>query len=655
MADAADFRLLLIERNPGIARGLLSSQAGFAIVQADKWPAAEKLAAGGAFDAICIDLAFDDIPALETFHRASALQSGAPVVALAPVGEDAVSDAIMAAGAQACLSGKDLVPEILAREIRQAVLRERAGTRRFRTLFDAAPIGILLAAGRRVAMANPAALAFLGRTEAELASLSILELFPAEAAGILESALDAQPGLIPSMRFPARLGAPGSLLSECRVTVAGSLLNGAPAVALFLESAEERTAIARGRQERQTDKMNALGRLAGGMAHDFNNLLTAINGYSDHLLSQHGSQGALANGLKAIRRAGETAAAMTRNLMDFSRSEGPEARAVRVDEAIREMEPMLRNLLGPRISFRLALGAGGSAVRLEPGQLEKTVLNLCVNARDAMEGGGVLSLSTSVEEAADRAAFTHMAARFQGTHVVLRVEDTGSGMDAEALECLFEPFYTTKRGGRGTGLGLSDVYRIVGQAGGGISVDSDPGKGSRFRIHFALDATAVAPAAAAAPTRPATAAPIAFSAPPARVPARDADISGSGGETVLVVEDEPSLREMLIAILNRYGFNLISAVSADEALDRIKAGTENVDLVVTDVMLRGSDGGHELAASLQTVKPGLRTIFISGHSLETLAERGILLPADAFLEKPFTPSQLGTLVRSILDAARNVS
>lgn len=637
MSGSADLRFLLIEKSPGIARGLLSTHSGLEIVSAEKWLAAEKSAAVGAFDAICIDLGFEDVPAMDTFRRAAALMPGVPLVALLPGGDETISDAVLAEGAQACLPCEGLDSAILAREMRHAVVRERAGTRRFRSLFDAAPVGILLAAGRRVGMANPAALTLLGRSEAELASLSVLDIFPEGATDMLACALDAEPGGIPLLGFPARLGKPGTALTECRVSVAGSMLNGAPAVVLFLVPTDDRTAIAEDRQARRTDKMKALSRLAGGMAHDFNNLLTAIIGYSDHLLTLNGSQGSLATGLKAIRRAGESAASMTRNLMDFSRSEGQEGLAVRVDEAIQGMFPMLRSLLGPRISINLKLGAGDSAIRLEPGQLEKMVVNLCVNARDAMEEGGALSLTTGIVESVDGTEFTHMAARCDGPYVVIGVEDTGSGMDAETLECLFEPFFSTKRGGRGTGLGLSDVYGIVLQSGGGLSVVSEPGKGSRFHIHFALAAVSVV-----------------STATPARVPAPAEGAPPSGRETVLVVEDEPSLREMLMAILQRYGFNLISAMSAEEALDRIKAGTDSVDLVVTDVMLRGGEGGHELAASLQSLKPGLRTIFISGHSLESLAERGILLPADAFLEKPFTPAQLAVLVRSVLDASRNV-
>jgi CheY-like chemotaxis protein len=234
------------------------------------------------------------------------------------------------------------------------------------------------------------------------------------------------------------------------------------------------------------------------------------------------------------------------------------------------------------------------------------------------------------------ASFSHLApAPAPGGPIVISVQDNGIGMSPETLECLFEPFYTTKRGGRGTGLGLAAVYGIVSQAGGGITVSSAPGQGSRFRIHLACESVAEANGG---PVASAPAVEQGWKPQPNR-------------ETILVVEDEPSLREMIVAILERYGFALLEAASADEAMEIVTENPEGVDLVVTDVMLRG-EGGHELAESLQSLKPGLRTVFISGHSLESLADRDIILPADAFLEKPFSPSELAAKVRSVLDAAR---
>ncbi|MDB5047505.1 MAG: multi-sensor hybrid histidine kinase [Fibrobacteres bacterium] len=649
MTMPENLSILLIESRGGIARALLSAQTGFTLTHADRMAKAGILAsqarASGGFSLVLIDLTLPDSKGIESYRRASALLPGVPVVALYRGENPAFAETIISEGAQACLDMDGLDGGALAQALRQAVLRSRAEARRFRALFDSAPIGILLAAGRRVIMANPAALEILGRTESDLTRQSVLDFFPASSRPLLEKALDAGAGEIQETRFSAGLVRPGADFIRCRVFITGAVLNDAPAVALYLASMDEKETAADSADEspesgglthsehvRQSRKMEALGRLAGGVAHDFNNLLTAINGYSEHLLTLPGAEGPIASGLKAIRRAGETAAAMTRSLMSFSRSEGAEARPVRVDAAIREMEPMLERLIGSGIEFLIKPGAADATVRMEPGQLEQLILNLCVNARDAMADGGVLTLATKVVEVEASDVFTHLASG-QGTHVSISVEDTGIGMGPEILECLFEPFYTTKRGGRGTGLGLATVYGMVSQAGGGISVTSTPGEGSRFRIFLARDAALAGPESPDSPVQDAE-----WKPQPNR-------------ETVLVVEDEPSLREMIMTILGRYGFAVLEASSAAEAMDLVEERPDTVDLVVTDVMLRG-EGGHELAESLQSIKPGLRTIFISGHSLESLADRDIIVPADAFLEKPFSPAQLAAKVRTVLDTAR---
>jgi signal transduction histidine kinase/ActR/RegA family two-component response regulator len=666
MTVAENLNILLIEGGNGIARALLSRQTGFTLTHADRVDRATKASGSsqvsgvGGYAAILIDLSLSDFQPGESFRRVSALFPGLPVVAL-QAGEDpaqpesdaaavaSLAEAIIAEGAQACLPKDGLDGRALALALRQAVLRGRAEARRFRIWFDSAPIGILLAAGRRILMANPAALRILGLEEKEndFSRRSVLDFFPPQVRPELERALDAEAADLADSHFTVDLIQSAGSAVRCRISIAGATLNNSPAVALYLVATETAPAavpasdpvraVPEAEQEhrRQARKMEALGRLAGGVSHDFNNLLTAINGYSEHLLSMPGVEGPLASGLKAIRRAGETAATLTRNLMSFSRSESAEARAIPVDEAIREMTPMLQNLLGARVEFRLALEAGKAAARMEPGQLEQMILNLCVNAGEAMAGSGALTIATDIVSVQTEADFTHLGSGL-GEYIAISVEDTGVGMAPETLESLFEPFYTTKQGGRGTGLGLATVYAIVSQASGGIKVTSILGEGTRFRIYLARNAVEAAPRN------------------PAQTPASAWQGRAISSETVLVVEDEPSLREMLIAILSRYGFTVLEAASAGEAMDIVTDRPEAVDVVVTDVMLRG-EGGHELAESLQAIKPGLRMVFISGHSLETLAERDIILPAEAFLEKPFSPAQLAAKVRSVLDTARKIS
>lgn len=647
--------ILIIEGKGGLARALMGSRAGFRIIHAERMTKAEALAvparAAGGFAAILVDLVLPDCQGEEAYRRAAALLPGTPIVALQHASDPGLAETLILAGAQACLEREGLDGGALAAALRQAVLRRRAEMRRFRSLFDAAPMGILLAAGRRVLMANAAAQELLGYTEEEFASLSVLAPFPPAARPIVESALDALNRLDPQApsdaRFSADLARRDGASLRCHVHVAASVLNDAPVAALFLTAPSagaagtSGTGIAGsvagspGAPARQALKMEALGRFAGGVAHDFGNLLTAINGYSEHLLGLSGDAGPFAPGLRAILRAGESAAELARSLAGLRQTESGDAVPVAVDAALREMEPILLRMLGSGIDLRLETRAGEATVTLDPGRLERIIMSLCSNAREAMPEGGILRIATEAMDILPGTPFTHLAAG-PGTAVAITVEDEGIGMGPEAMERAFEPFYTAKRGGRGRGMGLATVYGMVESGGGGISVESVPGSGSRFRI--------ILPRGEALPTA-ARARETASGKPAA--PSKDAG-------TVLVVEDEPSLREMIQAILERDGFAVATAASAEEATEMI-ARREDVDLIVTDVMLRGEEGGDELAARLQGLRPGLRVLFISGHPLDSLAERGIRIPADAFLEKPFKPAQLSTQVRALLAAAREAS
>ena len=666
MPNRSPYRVLLIEGRDGLAGPMLAAQSGFEIVPAERLPAAvrvvaDKRAAGQACDILILDIMTSAAAVdprdegLDAFRLARALFPGLPIIAVCKHADGDIADTMISEGAQACLQKDRLDAGALAAAVRQAVIRSRAEARRFRMLFDSAPIGILLAVGRRVVMANPYALLSLGYAEEELAPLSVLELFPSASRSIVEKALDASgAGDIPEGRFTAELHRRDGSVLACQVAVKGALLNDAPAVALYLSPLGEPMSLQpdlasghragdgiapAGSHLRQTSKMEALGRLAGGVAHDFNNLLTAINGYSEHLLTLTDDAGPLAAGLKAIRRAGDTAAGMTRRLLTFSRADKTNAAPLPVDDTVGRMAQALRRLLGDGIDLRLELDAVAATVRLEPAEFEQVIMNLCLNAKEAMPGGGTLTVSTQAAAAGSGEAFTHLASG-SGPHVVVTVEDTGTGMGRETLECLFEPFYSTKRGGRGAGLGLATVYGILNQSGGGISVSSAPGQGSRFRIFLSVDPPAMAASAALAAAKRA--------APAAAWPTE------GNRETILVVDDDTSLREMLRTVLERYGYKVLEAMSASEALEIAERSPEGIDLVITDVMLRG-EGGHELAEKLGMLKSGQRIIFISGHSVETLGDLGITVPADAFLEKPFTPSQLAAKVRSLLDAAKRAT
>jgi two-component system cell cycle sensor histidine kinase/response regulator CckA len=689
-AQLESLAILIIEAKGGIARALLAGRPGFTTLHAERMAKAEALAAparaAGGFAAIVIDLALPDCQGLEAYRRAAALHPGTPMVALqrasdAGPADTGLSDTLMAEGAQACLEYAGLDGGALAAAVRQAILRRRAELKRFRAFFDAAPMGILLAAGRRVLMANAAAQELLGYDEAEFAVMSALEPFPPAARPILEGSLDAPAPA--DARFSADLARKDGSPVRCRVHVAAATLNDAPVAALFLTplvgelsplpgeiaaagiaSGSPAGTGAAGGPARQALKMEAVGRLAEGVAHDFGNLLTAINGYSEHLLASAGG-GSVASGLRAINRAGEEAADLTRKLIGFTQSDGGETGPVAVGDALRGMEDSLRRMLGPEIDLRLEAEGAPEPIVLEPGSFQSIIMALCANARDAMPRGGILRVTVETADIGPGTAFTHLHAG-PGAAVAITVEDQGIGMGPETLERLFEPFYSTKRGGRARGTGLTSVYGIVRRAGGGITVESEPGSGTRIRILFPrgiprgiLLAKDVATSSqAGAPASPGSVASAAAAAAAAGATSiSDAGTVGSAGPegpggTILVVEDEPSLREMLQAILMRTGYAVLAAGSGEEAEEIVARPEIRIDLIVTDVMLRGEDDGDALIARLQTLRPGLRALFMSGHTLEGLAERGIRIPPDAFLEKPFTPALLAARVSSLLAAAR---
>jgi two-component system cell cycle sensor histidine kinase/response regulator CckA len=639
--------ILIIEGKGGIARALLAARPGFALLHAERMAKAEALAAparaAGGFAAIVVDLSLPDCEGPEAYRRAAALLPGTPMVALQRVPDEALSDRLMDQGAQACLAYEGLDGGALAAAVRQAVLRRRAESKRFRSLFDAAPMGILLAAGRRILMANAAAREMLGYSEADFAALSALEPFPPAARPILEASLDAPAPA--DARFSADLARKDGGPVRCRVHLAAALLNDAPVTALFLSPLDgEPASPGRPSPARQALKMEAVGRLAEGAAHDFGNLLTAINGYSEHLLASAGG-GPFAAGLRAINRAGEEAADLARKLIGFTQGEAGEAAPVAVDGALRGAEASLRRMLGPEIDLRIETPAGDAAILLEPGSLERSLMALCANARDAMPQGGILRVTAEAAEIGPDTVFTHLAAG-PGYAVAITVEDQGIGMGPETLERMFDPFYSTRRGGRARGTGLTAVYGMVRRAGGGIAVESAPGSGSRIRLLFPR-----ADAVAASPQKSARS-EAGTQAGAGAAQAQGAAGSPGGAGTILVVEDEPSLREMLQAILMRSGYTVLAAGSGEEAEELVARGDPRIDLVVTDVMLRGEDDGDALVERLQGMQPGLRALFMSGHTLEGLADRGIHIPPDAFIEKPFTPASLSARVAALLAAAR---
>jgi two-component system, cell cycle sensor histidine kinase and response regulator CckA len=379
-------------------------------------------------------------------------------------------------------------------------------------------------------------------------------------------------------------------------------------------------------QLRQGQKMEAVGRLAGGVAHDFNNYLTAILGYSEILAHELGPRHAARDRVEQIHRAGERAAALTRQLLALSRRQNLEPEVLDLAELVRGLLTMIGRLLGEDIRLTMVAPPGLGRVEADRSQLEQVILNLAVNARDAMPQGGSLTFELRDVEL-DRAQASARVGLRPGPHVVLKVSDTGTGMDAKVLERIFEPFFTTKARGKGTGLGLSTVHGIVHQSNGVIAVTSAPGRGTTFEIHLPRAAAAAAvPAAALA------------SAHPALV---------RGIETILLVEDEASVRDLVSETLKANGYTVIAAADAGHAERLARSHRGPIHLLLTDVAMPGRSG-RALADDLRRLRPALRVLFISGHEEQPVTPASPPPSGTAFLAKPFLPQELARKIREIL-------
>jgi signal transduction histidine kinase len=373
----------------------------------------------------------------------------------------------------------------------------------------------------------------------------------------------------------------------------------------------------------QAQKMEAIGRLAGGIAHDFNNLLTIICGYSRMLQENEAAAGAMAEPILQILDAADRAAALTAQLLTFSRRRPFEARDVDLNFVVGNLERLLRRLLGEDVHVMLSLDPGCGHIRADPNQIEQAILNLAVNARDAMPGGGRLVIETGSLVVGEALASRHIDLT-PGEHVQITVSDTGCGMTAEVQAHLFEPFFTTKEAGKGTGLGLSIVYSIVKQMGGKILVYSEVAKGTTFKLFFPKLHAAGAARDVALPVQPPC----------------------SGTETILIVEDEKGIREYMRAVLGEQGYLLLEAADGVQAMEAARSYRGEISLLLTDVVMPQM-GGPQLANRLRELRPSLKVLYISGYS--ELRLEGDLSPGERMIQKPFSPTAIARVVREILD------
>jgi signal transduction histidine kinase len=378
-------------------------------------------------------------------------------------------------------------------------------------------------------------------------------------------------------------------------------------------------------QLRQAQKLEAVGRLAAGVAHDFNNFLTAITGHSELLLRQMGADDPLRKSAEQIEKVAYMAATLTRQLLTFCRKQVIEPRVLELNMVIRDTERMLRLLIGDDIEFSTSLDPAAGHIKADPGQIEQIIMNLAVNARDAMPNGGKLTVTTA-KIIRDKNHLTHLPGLDAGDYVMMAIADTGTGMNEHVKSHLFEPFFTTKPLGQGTGLGLATCFGIVKQNTGHIEVHSELGSGTTFELYFPQVQPKVEPY---------------------RVCITPAESAG-GGETVLLVEDEQVVRELAVVSLREKGYAVVEAVNGEEGLRMARQHDGKIDLVLTDVVMPVM-GGKEMADVLRTSHPDTKVLFTSGYADNALMHQGVLPPGISFLQKPYLTATLTRKVREVLD------
>jgi two-component system cell cycle sensor histidine kinase/response regulator CckA len=508
----------------------------------------------------------------------------------------------------------ELASEI-ARRTAAAIEVERS-EQRYRMLFDASPMPMWVydADTLRFLAVNEAAVRHYGYTRAEFLAMRILDIRPREDVPRLLDNVNSEGG--PGSPRPdtwRHRRKDGSII-DVEISAGRITLEGRRAALVLAHDVSERKRLER--RLADAEKMEAVGRLAGGVAHDFNNLLTVIAGYAEILIERDGGDEPA-----EIARAAGQAAALTHQLLAFSRRQVLHPKVLDLNTIVEGMEAMLHRIIGDDVSVGIRLAPDLSPIEADRAQIERVILNLAANARDAMPSGGALTIETANVDVDEAQVAEHGEGR-PGPHVLLAVSDTGHGMDDDVAKHLFEPFFTTKAAGAGTGLGLATVFGVVKQSGGGIYVYSERGRGSTFKIYLPAASAALEPAEAVA-------------APAER-----------GSETVMVVEDDEGVRELVRLMLEANGYEVLAVGGPDEAA-RV-CSDRGVDLLLTDVVMP-EVSGSVLAERLSLIAPEMRILFMSGYSDEAVHRQGMLGASAAFLEKPFTERTLARKVREVLD------
>jgi PAS domain S-box-containing protein len=511
-----------------------------------------------------------------------------------------------------------------------ALYREIRDARDFlQSITENSPDAIITTDGRGlVTYFSRGAEAMFGYSAEEMIGTSVVDLYPGgrEEARSVKGRL-AEEGLLRNYEsgFLAKDG------RRVEISASISVLRDASGAAVgtlgLLKDIAERRQLEE--QLRQSQKMDAIGRLAGGIAHDFNNLLTVIAGRAQMILARLRPEEPIHRDATLVRTTADRAAALTQQLLAFSRKQVLQPQVLDLNAVTTAMEPMLSRLIGEDIELAVVPAAGLDRVKADPGQIEQVIVNLVVNSRDAMPQGGRLTIETANVELDEAYARRHVSVP-AGQYVMLAVSDSGSGMDEQTRSRVFEPFFTTKEPGKGTGLGLATVYGIVKQSGGDIRLYSEVGTGTTFRIYLPRVAEMVSL------PDPATS----VSATPPR-----------GDETVLLVEDEPEVRDLAREILEGSGYTVLQACDALEAVFIAERHAGPIHLLLTDVIMP-RQSGRALVERLRPLRPEMQVLYMSGYTNEAIVRHGVLDPDTLFIQKPFSPAALGHKVRAAIDGAR---
>jgi PAS domain S-box-containing protein len=515
-------------------------------------------------------------------------------------------------------------------ERRRAESELRESELHYRTLFEAAQDAIFVVEGETCVDCNSAAQKLLRGRRDDIVEQSIFKFTPKRqrdgsssrqrGSELVAKALKGKP-----QKFEWLFVDSQSRPFDADVSLSRFHIGGRTRLFIMVRDITERKELES--QLLHSQKMEAIGRLSGGVAHDFNNLLTVIIGNAEVLRMKAGKDHLFSDKLDELISAGRNATVLVQQLLAFGRKQVLQPRVVDLGELVRDTHSLLVRLIGEDVELETVLEPGLGRVRVDPGQIQQVLMNISINARDAMPQGGRLVIETSGLEVDESLAGKLDVNMAPGRYVMLTVKDTGTGMDDETLSRIFEPFFTTKEAGKGTGLGLSTAYGIVKQSGGHIAVSSTPGLGTAFYIYIPLLETQ-------------------------EEPAREEVETGDerrGSEIVLLVEDDEGVRRLARVILGHYGYGVLEAATGMEALEVARESDDHIDLLLADVVMPGMSG-LELARALSEVNPGMKVLYMSGYSEEAIARHGLLDPENNFIQKPFTPAGLTSKLREVIDA-----